>query len=54
MLAAANGVKFDGPHPRTVRYCEECHRYEAHDLRPDGVSCIRCAAVVLTRELNRD
>lgn len=43
-----------GPHPRTVRYCDRCLDYKPHDLRPDGVRCLGCAAIVLTRELNRD
>lgn len=45
---------FAGPHPRTIRYCEVCHDYEPHDLRPEGISCVGCAALLLTREANRD
>ncbi len=56
MLLSANGEtgRPHGAYPRTVRYCDVCHGYEPHDLRPDGVCCVECAALALTRDLNRD
>lgn len=45
---------FAGPHPRTIRYCEACHGYKPHDLQPEGISCVGCAAMLLIREANRD
>lgn len=44
----------EGPYPRTLRNCSACGDYTPHEMRPDGVVCLKCSERSVRAELDRD
>lgn len=40
--------------PKTVQFCKACGDQTAHELRPDGLVCVKCIGRSVSAELDRD
>lgn len=43
-----------GPYPRTLRPCKACGVQTTHEMRPDGIVCLKCAERSVSADLDRE
>lgn len=57
-MSASVGTEMTTAWPKTLRYCQACHRETPHQLRQGGAAvvtiCIPCLERALNYELDRD
>ena len=52
--AAAAGRGATGPYPTTIRDCRVCGTQTTHQMRPNGLTCVKCAERSVSADLDRD
>src|SRR5579871_216682 len=41
----------NGPYPRTIRSCQACGEQTTHEMRPNGMVCLKCAERSVSADL---